>query len=470
MTTSSTNPSSPPSAQCEVLFKLFEGPTGWLKLGRLLKGHEAGRLVLLRETAEAHGASLSAAVDSARCIAHPNVSKLLGVVWVDGKPHLASEYVDGVSLYELLRTFAKQPAPLEPRVAARIICDALSAVSQAKELLRDAGSSEVSRCLFSDTIWIAEFGETLLMEPGVAMLLNPETATLPNGLEPPSSQRASSDVRAAGLRLLELLTQHEHDADSFTRLESAPPALAAIVKRALSDDPALRFADPATMARSLAGLPPELIANEEEVGSAIQESMRSVLKGRRQKLSLLERLSAVVSDSEEDESTKFFGATGVTEASQRGTLPPPAASPNSETITARPPAPGAIPRVDIPRLDSIDDEAATRIYRPPTAPEPERKLEVAPERTVEVADPDDAPRPSRADETTQRALRAVSRPPAPPAKRKGSTLLIAVMSLVVVLSGLSAAEYFGWLRVPGARNPASAQASKVPWPLNLLGL
>jgi hypothetical protein len=459
MTTPPPNASSPPtpSAQCEALFKLFEGPTGRLRLGRLLKGAEAGRLVLLRDASAAHDdVALSQAVDGARCIAHPNISKLLGVVWLDGAPQLASEYVDGVSLFELKRTLAGQPEPIEPRVAARIICDALSAVANAKDLLRSAGAASAGRFLFSDTLWIAEFGETLLMEAGVATLLNPESAPFSGGaaVEQLGSELATNDVRAAGFELLTLLTNHEPGEKALELLAQAPPALAAIVRRALSDDPAIRYADPATMSRALAGLPAELIASEREVGVVIQESMRAVLKGRRHKLSLLERLSAVVSDA--DESTKFFGATGVSEASQRGTLPPPKGpGENSEVITARPPAP-TVPRIG---PTEIGEEDETRIFKPKeAAPEPSRTVEVR-DQEAPVKD---------TEETTERALRVASlHPPAAKAQRSRSTTLIALMSILVVLSGLSAAEYFGWLRVPGS-SASSAQHSKLPWPFRLL--
>jgi hypothetical protein len=465
MTTPSPNELSQPtpSAQCEALFKLFEGPTGWLRLGRLLKGHEAGRLVLLRDASTAHDeVALSQAVDSARCIAHPNISKLLGIVWLDGSAQLASEYVDGVSLLELTRAFAGQPTPIDPRVAARIICDALSAVASAKDLLRGAGAASAGRCLFSDTLWIAEFGETLLMEAGVATLLNPESAPFSGGPaveQLGSSALAMNDVRAAGLELFTLLTNRVFDANGQELLAKAPPALAAIVRRALSDDPALRYADPATMSRALAGLPAELIASEREVGVAIQESMRSTLKGRRQKLSLLERLSAVVSDA--DESTQFFGATGVTEASQKGTLPPPKdAGDSSEIITARPPSPDA----PVPRIGPVDDsEDETRVFR---------AKEVAAEtgKTVEVRDPDAEQAGKEPEERTERALRAGSRRPSADAKvpRSRSTGLIAVMSIVAVLSGISAAEYFGWLHIPGVKPASAAESSKLPWPLRLL--
>ncbi len=226
------------------------------------------------------------------------------------------------------------------------------------------------------------------------------------------------------------------------------------MRRALSEDPALRYADPATMSRALAGLPSELIASEREVGVLIQEAMRSTLKGRRQKLSLLERLSAVVSDA--DESTQFFGATGVTEASQRGTLPPPKDSgDSSEIITARPPAPDA-PRLGPPP----DDEDETRIFRAKSMAEAVKTVEVKDQEAEPAKEPE---------ERTERALRAASRRPetAARAPRSRSTTLIAVMSVVAVLSGLSAAEYFGWLQVPGARSSTSAH-SKLPWPLHLL--
>ncbi len=210
------------------------------------------------------------------------------------------------------------------------------------------------------------------------------------------------------------------------------------------------------MARALSGLPSELIASEREVGVAIQESMRSTLKGRRQKLSLLERLSAVVSDA--DESTQFFGATGVGEASQRGTLPPKDSGDSSEIITARPPAPDGAPKV--PRLGPTDDEDETRVFRAKEVQkEPARTVEIAPDHEAEAA-----PKKKK-EEHTERARSA-------PRRSARNRAQVDAQSLHRLdhpdrrdehrggaLRGSARPSTSAWLRVPGARSHSSAQAS-----------
>src|SRR4051812_45087759 len=90
------------NAQCEVLFDLSPG-VGSAQLGRLLKGHDAGRLVSLRNIQAALVPELSPRVDLARSIAHPSLVKLLGIVRAGDKFYLASEYIPGVTLAELSR-------------------------------------------------------------------------------------------------------------------------------------------------------------------------------------------------------------------------------------------------------------------------------------------------------------------------------------------------------------------------------
>ncbi len=164
-------------------------------------------------------------MDSARCIAHPNITRLLGIVWLDGAPQLASEYVDGVSLHELTRTFAGQATPIEPRVAARI--DLRRAVCRGERegplawgrrgLLRPlpVRGHDLDRRVRRDAV-DGSRRRDVAQPRERALLRGPALENLA------SSTLAMSDVRAAGLELLTLLTNHEPDSQAQQRLASAP--------------------------------------------------------------------------------------------------------------------------------------------------------------------------------------------------------------------------------------------------------
>src|SRR5689334_12716124 len=81
---------------CSLMLKLFEGQRGPMHLGRLTKGEDAGRFVLLRELAAHEVQGAASEIDLARSIAHPKLLKLLGCVRSEGHTYLASEYVPGV--------------------------------------------------------------------------------------------------------------------------------------------------------------------------------------------------------------------------------------------------------------------------------------------------------------------------------------------------------------------------------------
>jgi hypothetical protein len=258
------------SAPCELLLKLFTGKRGAVHLGRLLRGEDAGRFVLLREVAESAVDTLAADVDMARSIAHPKLLKLLGVLRSERDAYLASEYVPGVALTELRDAVRKTGVPIRASVAARIVRDALDASLVASKLLRDAAGIDSINAFHPDAIWIAEFGETLLS------LVAPEQAS--GGSIAPSGAGTDSAVGlimqlATGLSPTQVLS--DGLAAHF------PAALAEALSSALSRAGRSREAGEAALLEGLNALPAPLLASDEQVKLELQRLVAGPLLLRR---------------------------------------------------------------------------------------------------------------------------------------------------------------------------------------------
>lgn len=267
----SSSPSlRPASAPCELLLKLFAGKRGAVHLGRLLRGEDAGRFVLLREVSESAVATLASDVDMARSIAHPKLLKLLGVLRSEGEAYLASEYVPGVALTELRDAVRKAGVPIRASVAARIVRDALDASLVASNLLRDAAGIDGVNAFHPDAIWIAEFGETLLS------LVAPEQSA--GGSIAPSGAGTDSAVGlimqlATGLSPTQVLS--DGVAAHF------PVALAEALKSTLALAAHSRAAGEASLLESLNSLPPPLLATHDQVKQELQRLVPGALLLRR---------------------------------------------------------------------------------------------------------------------------------------------------------------------------------------------
>jgi len=259
----------PSSAPCELLLKLFTGQRGAVHLGRMLRGDDAGRFVLLREVAETQVAALASDVDIARSIAHPKLLKLLGVLRSEGDAYLASEYVPGVALTELRDAVRKTSVPIRASVAARIVRDALDASLVASKLLKDAAGIDAVNAFHPDAIWIAEFGETMLS------LVAPEQT---GGSIAPSSVGTDSAVGlimqlATGVSPTQVLA--EGVASHF------PAALAEALSSALARAARSRAAGEAALLEGLNALPPALLATDEQVKLELQRIVPGALLLRR---------------------------------------------------------------------------------------------------------------------------------------------------------------------------------------------
>jgi hypothetical protein len=338
-------------AGCEVLFELFHGSHGAVHLGRMLRGVDSGRLVVLREVGVLDPAVL-AAVDLARSLAHPQLLKSLGAVRSATSHHLASEYVPGMSLLELEASVRKSRFPLRPGVAVRIIKDALRAAAVTQQLLSDTAALGYTRCLFADTIWIAEFGDVLLTDVGVAPLLGKTPETDP-------TKAAAKDLLTAAIHLFQLASGEALSPAVTSKLSSyVPELLAATLARALGVDQGAPFANLEEFVRALDQLPKELQAEESDVKEEFQRRVGANLTQRRNKLGLLE-LGAAQQDSEEV--TRVF----------RSFLPE-----NSAPDTVRPQAVANDPPTpELPRAPKVAGNTSwqdepTRVDRRPAAAHP----------------------------------------------------------------------------------------------------
>jgi hypothetical protein len=283
----------------EVLFELLRGPHGAVHLGRMLRGIDSGRLVTLREVGVLDAAAL-AAIDVARSLAHPRLLKPLGVVSANEARYLASEYVPGASLLELGQAVRQSRFPLRPGVAVRIVIEALRAADVGQRLLNDTAGLSYSRCLFSDTVWIAEFGDVLLTDVNVAPLLakNPDKD---------SAKAAAKDLLSAAIELFQLASGEALSQEGTTKLRAyVPLSLAEILEQALGLQGRQPFPAIADFVQALAALPAELQADDQELSDELKRRLGPTLEQRRNKLSLLEIGAAV---QESDDVTRIFQAS-----------------------------------------------------------------------------------------------------------------------------------------------------------------
>jgi serine/threonine-protein kinase len=212
---------------------------------------------------------------------HPNVVQAYDVGECDGTLFLVLEYVDGPSLGRLMRALRTANRPLPVAFAAHValeICRALDYVHR----LRDSDGEPlnvVHRDVTPSNVVLASTGSAKLLDFGIAKYESSEVQTRqrtvkgkPAYLAPEAIEGRDVDARidlfSVGVVLHEMLTLQplfaaDHELAVLHRvlempipLPSAtradvPPALDAIVMKALQRDRDLRYASAADMARDL---------------------------------------------------------------------------------------------------------------------------------------------------------------------------------------------------------------------------
>jgi len=344
MTGTDTSRARQKQAECQVLFELFGSPRGKVSLGRVSTGSEAGRVVMLREIKEGALPQVTPAFELAKSLAHPRLLKLLGVVSDRTHNYVASEYVPGLSLFELVARARARQQGLEVAAAVRIMIDALRAIVSARGLLAESGARPI-RLLNTDCIWLVDYGETLLSEVGVS-------AALLAGAGPRAPEAASDvearDMMTAAVELYQLATGRLMSGDLSRAAKLHLPAPLAKVLETFAWMPSTDTGGVAELANALSALPSVLVGSEELVATELQRLGGDLLAERRRKLAAFH--SGAGADTEG--ATRVFVAvpSSEEEAAEEATLAVPGyrrpvpmmlAVPAVSTVTRSEPAPRA---------------------------------------------------------------------------------------------------------------------------------
>lgn len=206
---------------------------------------------------------------------HPHVQATLGLDETDDRLSIAFEHADGETLAEILNVGGRLP----PEIAARIVRDACVAVHFAHEEGQEQGPI-LHGWLRPAHLLVCRSGVTLVSGFGAGLARS--AADLMPWQSPeqvlggPGAASRRSDVHGLGLVLHACLAGEnpfERDPDPDVAILSraaplleplgVPPALAGVVRRALSVKPGDRFGDALELARALDAAVPGMAAPPE---------------------------------------------------------------------------------------------------------------------------------------------------------------------------------------------------------------
>ena len=264
--------------QAEVFKARYSGPGGFERtvvVKRVLPGNSQDPEFLRMFAAEARILGM---------LHHPNVVQAYDVGESDGALFLVLEYVDGPSLARLMRALRAANRPLPPVFAAHFALEICRALDYVHRLCSSDGEplNVIHRDVTPSNIVLASTGSLKLLDFGIAKYESSEVEThhrtvkgKPAYVAPEAIEGRRFDARidifSAGVVLHELLTlsplfaaeyelavlrkvlEMPISPPSATRPD-VPPALDAIVMKALQRDPELRYASAAEMARDLGEL------------------------------------------------------------------------------------------------------------------------------------------------------------------------------------------------------------------------
>jgi serine/threonine-protein kinase len=261
--------------QAEVFKARYSGPSGFERtvvVKRILPGNSQDPEFLRMFAAEARILGM---------LHHPNIVHAYDVGESDGALFLILEYVDGPSLARLMRALRAAQRPLPPVFAAHFALEICRALDYVHRLCNSDGEplNVIHRDVTPSNIVLASTGSLKLLDFGIAKYESSEVEThhrtvkgKPAYVAPEAIEGRRFDARidlfSAGVVLHELLTLTPLFAAEYelavlrkvlempipppsTIRADVPPALDAIVMKALQRDPDLRYASAAEMARDL---------------------------------------------------------------------------------------------------------------------------------------------------------------------------------------------------------------------------
>ncbi len=271
----------------ELYERIGSGGTASVYLGRMRGPYGFSKVVAVKRlhaSLSEDKAFVSMQVDEARLaghIRHPNVASMLDLVEHEGEVFVVLEYVHGESLSRLLREGAELKRPMPVPVAASVAAGALRGLHAAHEATGEGGAplNIVHRDVSPQNILVGVDGLTRVLDFGTAKAARRRQETLNDqikgklGYMPPEQLHGEevdrrADVFASGVVLWEMLCGErlffaENEPAVIVKVLQAPilppsarrpevpPALDALVLRALSRDRSGRFATALAMAQAL---------------------------------------------------------------------------------------------------------------------------------------------------------------------------------------------------------------------------
>jgi serine/threonine protein kinase len=229
---------------------------------------------------------------------HPNLVRVHDFGKAEGVHFIAMEYVDGLSLSLVLRRQPKRQLPMA--LGCWLVAEACAGLAYAHGRLDGQGRTLgiVHRDVSPDNILISQQGEVKLADFGIAKAKIQLTRTRPGQIKgkfaymsPEQGMRLKidhrSDIFSAGLVLYEVTTGKRvfpagNEVETLRSLYERkytppeevqpdyPPALAAIVNRALAWDPDKRFQQVEEMRQALLQLLPEGIDPARDLAVLVQ--------------------------------------------------------------------------------------------------------------------------------------------------------------------------------------------------------
>jgi len=269
--------------------EIGSGGMATVVLGRQLGSAGFSRVVAIKRLHPGHAKDpdfVEMFLDEARLAArvrHPNVVGTLDVVHDEGELFLVMEYVAGESVGTLIRRARKRGAVVPVPIAASIASGALHGLHAAHQATAEDGThlGIVHRDVSPQNILVGTDGVARVLDFGIAKA-NVRLAQTREGHakgklqymspEQISGERVTpaADVYAMGIVLWELCAgRRAFEVDSEVALLAAvaqarvpqlltaapwvPPALAAVVHRAVSEDPRKRYPSARDMAAAIEG-------------------------------------------------------------------------------------------------------------------------------------------------------------------------------------------------------------------------
>ncbi len=212
----------------------------------------------------------------AAILQHPHIAQVFGLEREGDSWFIAMEWVQGRSLRALVQQAKKVGTPLPPSVVARLVAQALQGLAYAHALKDERGQplGIVHRDVTPENIHVASSGVAKLLDFGIAKAMGRAGARVgtpkgkiaympPELTVPGANLDGRADVYSVGVVLFEALTlarpkhlpstpkELEEPRTPYSSEPSLPPALDAIIARALELEPAKRWPSAEAMGEAL---------------------------------------------------------------------------------------------------------------------------------------------------------------------------------------------------------------------------